>query len=123
MKAAGSSPLTRGARCAFSHGFGSGGIIPAHAGSTLLLRESRREFGDHPRSRGEHFECFQASPWGHGIIPAHAGSTGRCYAPPPFPRDHPRSRGEHGTVTEASAAAGGSSPLTRGARVVAGESG
>ena len=50
----GSSPLTRGARlecCTLTRG---PGLIPAHAGSTLVRPWTRWARSAHPRSRGEH---------------------------------------------------------------------
>ena len=73
-----------------------GGIIPAYAGSTLVLPRSRCQSwgssphtrgaqslpgarqggrGDHPRIRGEHAPCGQPHVVRLGIIPAYAGST------------------------------------------------
>ena len=56
----GSSPLTRGAPLVVADGQARGRIIPAHAGSTSVLRNVPRPQTDHPRSRGEHrvSSCF-----------------------------------------------------------------
>ena len=71
------------------------GIIPAHAGNTLLLRLDFIIYGDHPRACGEHArlawlgvvgagssprmrgtpETRPAHDVRAGIIPAHAGNT------------------------------------------------
>ncbi len=51
-----------------------------------------------------------------GIIPAHAGSTIWAICCWACCWDHPRSRGEHPFRVAAGGCAGGSSPLTRGAR-------
>ena len=92
----GSSPLTRGARVHEPDPRIRPGIIPAHAGSTKPKCLWPRTAGDHPRSRGEHWNRASAaslragsSPLTRGarrrapsrqppsrIIPAHAGSTG-----------------------------------------------
>ena len=113
--AAGSSPLTRGARFHSLYVSRPIGIIPAHAGSTHQTRRHRRGPTDHPRSRGEHTHVFAwreflggSSPLTRGalirarspsnrhrIIPAHAGSTGSHFSTIRMWRDHPRSRGEH----------------------------
>ena len=135
----GSSPHTRGARNSFrccrccpgdhprirgEHGnFGCKtsqviGIIPAYAGSTLLMLVYtynvggssphtrgaptarllwRTVRGDHPRIRGEHRGLEQFGHGPLGIIPAYAGSTS--------------------TAMAMHAAATGSSPHTRGARI------
>ena len=50
----GSSPLTRGAPYLQNIGVVEGGLIPAHAGSTLILRCLVVPGWAHPRSRGEH---------------------------------------------------------------------
>ncbi len=93
----GSSPLTRGALSFVKHVDGIFGIIPAHAGSTIVSRWCRVPSRDHPRSRGEHevlithtggvvgsspltrgaphYPFYTRFEW--GIIPAHAGSTVR----------------------------------------------
>ena len=50
----GSSPLTRGARTDDSAGLWCGGLIPAHAGSTVSATRPASRSRAHPRSRGEH---------------------------------------------------------------------
>ena len=91
----GSSPLTRGVLQRFSISSIRDGLIPAHAGSTLLLKVETSSEGAHPRSRGEYAasspmqtlsvgsspltrgvqaRLVQAST-SEGLIPAHAGST------------------------------------------------
>ena len=92
---AGSSPLTRGKQASVFLGVAWSGLIPAHAGKTLLLVVGQGEGGAHPRSRGEN--VVAASSWGgrqgsspltrgkHSdglghlvadrLIPAHAGKT------------------------------------------------
>ena len=131
----GSSPLTRGAppmvvgRCCW------GGLIPAHAGSTLEHRMRVSPHGAHPRSRGEHrfsshplYEGWGSSPLTRGaptfphpvfrvcgLIPAHAGSTRRRRSSSSVSWAHPRSRGEHGDYIIRDEWGEGSSPLTRGA--------
>ena len=117
----------------------SGGLIPAHAGSTINAKLCSLTHWAHPRSRGEHKsdEWINESIGGsspltrgaplilffaggaHGLIPAHAGSTREqscrwC----PFGA-HPRSRGEHHRRTQRGRIPRGSSPLTRGARAAA----
>ena len=91
------------------------GIIPAHAGNTLVFLCDVGSHGDHPRACGEHgggvphrilvpgssprmrgtlirAECRLES---IGIIPAHAGNT-RLSSGRARPRkDHPRACGEH----------------------------
>ena len=112
---AGSSPLTRGAPPHLPHRISPGGLIPAHAGSTLGAAHHLPPTTAHPRSRGEHARRgtpFTAddgsSPLTRGapatidrstairrLIPAHAGSTMRLRPTSERQRAHPRSRGEH----------------------------
>ena len=49
----GSSPLTRGKRCARKCDQVMGGLIPAHAGKTATSTMRKRRLPAHPRSRGE----------------------------------------------------------------------
>ena len=92
---AGSSPLTRGAHDGNRVSRHDGGLIPAYAGSTVVVRRATCVSAAHPRLRGEHvMRCFTvphapgSSPltrgalgiitgWGGGLglIPAYAGST------------------------------------------------
>ena len=91
----GSSPHTRGALKPKPLFCLQPGIIPAYAGSTVVINKLIRYIGDHPRIRGEHPIQTDAStgiagssphtrgaPRGDvrgrfevGIIPAYAGST------------------------------------------------
>ena len=132
----GSSPLTRGK---LGLGFLPGdlaGLIPAHAGKTLVCQAARRVLRAHPRSRGEnvtisagwdrlegsspltrgkrHHQPGLGSP--RGLIPAHAGKTDRNDRHHQGPRAHPRSRGENSELCCPRATTRGSSPLTRGKR-------
>ncbi|KXB52628.1 hypothetical protein HMPREF0307_02208 [Corynebacterium sp. DNF00584] len=52
--ATGSSPLTRGAQLTDLVKGESGGLIPAHAGSTWRMIARSGGIPAHPRSRGEH---------------------------------------------------------------------
>ena len=92
----------------------------------------------HPRSRGENWagtilaQAWRGSSpltrgkpdlavrsWGcAGLIPAHAGKTGVCMSCGHSSGAHPRSRGENAVVGGQVVEAGGSSPLTRGKRLV-----
>ena len=130
----GSSPLTRGKRRPDRILGYVAGLIPAHAGKTLVSGDLHELTGAHPRSRGENRSCDEvgatrtgSSPLTRGkrqgrpsflpkegLIPAHAGKTRR-----PDPRmgraeAHPRSRGENMTQAPKSWPEEGSSPLTRG---------
>ena len=91
----GSSPLTRGKPTNNFIYTQSWGLIPAHAGKTVLTRAVSAVLGAHPRSRGENHMCPAShnpqpgsSPltrgkptWARmlfsprGLIPAHAGKT------------------------------------------------
>ena len=134
----GSSPHTRGAPDRGSVVGQLVGIIPAYAGSTRpgRCRPVRRQ--DHPRIRGEHgllghahLSAQGSSPhtrgaperrrWQDGrrrIIPAYAGSTKKPNPSQPARGDHPRIRGEHGGPADGLHAGPGSSPHTRGARLI-----
>ena len=134
----GSSPHTRGARHRDVRLLGGGGIIPAYAGSTLWSDRRCQGRWDHPRIRGEHSLVLN---WGsfpkgssphtrgarnrlwfrwrsQGIIPAYAGSTRCLRASRPACGDHPRIRGEHAIPVKNFADDMGSSPHTRGARLL-----
>ena len=50
----GSSPRMRGAPMPYPVSIGTHRIIPADAGSTLIIRARRDRCGDHPRGCGEH---------------------------------------------------------------------
>ena len=133
---AGSSPHTRGAHLILDFLCGSGGIIPAYAGSTCPFPKALLPWTDHPRIRGEHAGRGDlrrgragSSPHTRGapaaaaaahvaqrIIPAYAGSTRPPTRPNPGRADHPRIRGEHPQAAFADRPVGGSSPHTRGAR-------
>ena len=112
----GSSPLTRGKLLWCPSGGVGGGLIPAHAGKTILATYRLLPIRAHPRSRGENFlEEVQdragvgSSPLTRGkpgliprdhvevgLIPAHAGKTQRPSACKSRGSAHPRSRGENG---------------------------
>ena len=91
----GSSSLTRGARGSQRNASPRAGLIPAHAGSTVVVLHPAQGERAHPRSRGEHLTdggtantMEGSSPLTRGalhnrnrtahssrLIPAHAGST------------------------------------------------
>ena len=93
----GSSPRMRGSRRKSPCMAGSSGIIPAHAGLTLVRSRSAQRLRDHPRACGAHQKIDVAVKWNMGssprmrgsrqerhprqrrggIIPAHAGLTPR----------------------------------------------
>ena len=132
----GSSPLTRGKRPARQPGHAVRGLIPAHAGKTVLGTPTKPSDRAHPRSRGEN-RRWGASPWPPGgsspltrgkrliarptgpqagLIPAHAGKTPSPSSPCSSRMAHPRSRGENEIPRTTRVIADGSSPLTRGKR-------
>ena len=110
------------------------GLIPAHAGKTLVYWAAHQMGRAHPRSRGENGSSSgdrraaqgsspltrgkhdaQACPPGpQRLIPAHAGKTGSCFRLASRPWAHPRSRGENRTFKTRPVGMVGSSPLTRG---------
>ena len=131
----GSSPHTRGARTTSRRRARRTGIIPAYAGSTLIVCSGFACSGDHPRIRGEHVERVEdncdargSSPHARGaqrnntispgcarIIPACAGSTQSGDKAKGTFRDHPRMRGEHSISSAIRLQFAGSSPHARGA--------
>ena len=132
----GSSPLTRGKHQGGGRRRRRMGLIPAHAGKTVLARLGGADAEAHPRSRGENTlpswpptPCEGSSPLTRGkrvavfyglllsgLIPAHAGKTDRRGFRRLRDSAHPRSRGENRTVAAAQPISAGSSPLTRGKR-------
>ena len=130
----GSSPLTRGKPLAYKRKHAFCGLIPAHAGKTLIDSTSASSARAHPRSRGENTTHNQgaitragSSPLtrgkpstvahdtnNRGLIPAHAGKTLGGYSPPFGCKAHPRSRGENSRIGIEPNHRAGSSPLTRG---------
>ena len=95
IPAQGSSPLTRGKQDPAIAQLVAAGLIPAHAGKTLVADTAQVAGTAHPRSRGENvihdcgpFDLFGSSPLTRGkhvpiiqghlvgrLIPAHAGKT------------------------------------------------
>ena len=134
MRPPGSSPLTRGKRADHTMPTRLAGLIPAHAGKTVLCRLVWPCWWAHPRSRGENRITPLASRKYHGsspltrgklhvfpehlrtgrLIPAHAGKTRSAGPRRGSSRAHPRSRGENIRVMSSTRGAWGSSPLTRG---------
>ena len=111
----GSSPLTRGKPDPYSYAAVKRGLIPAHAGKTVLVHAPASYGAAHPRSRGENFAGLKdklssagSSPLTRGkpvltpplialvrLIPAHAGKTSSPQPRSSKRRAHPRSRGEN----------------------------
>ena len=135
----GSSPLARGPRVEAAKAGEVYGLIPARAGTTIIMTTSSQKERAHPRSRGDHVICaVQASlcrgssPLARGphttglfascalgLIPARAGTTYLAADTAHTARAHPRSRGDHAVTTILTTALAGSSPLARGPRDVA----
>ena len=133
--ATGSSPHVRGAPHFQPDLLTSVGIIPACAGSTIVLTLGLCGLRDHPRMCGEHVlvESDESGvvgssphvrgarrPWIPnapltGIIPACAGSTSATSSKSRRTRDHPRMCGEHSSAPSAVLSRSGSSPHVRGA--------
>ena len=134
----GSSPLTRGKQQGRWFQVAGIGLIPAHAGKTQLGRHVDSQVRAHPRSRGENANFLGgvvSSPGSSpltrgkparrywrvhrgGLIPAHAGKTPSRKSRAARNRAHPRSRGENKDGAGAALIRWGSSPLTRGKRLV-----
>ena len=110
----GSSPLTRGKRGSVRALDALTGLIPAHAGKTLVSNGEIPKGRAHPRSRGENLAHDRHVCRPHGLIPAHAGKTRTSGAAGCRQRAHPRSRGENSITCAVRLARQGSSPLTRG---------
>ena len=132
----GSSPLTRGKHPPRPRAARRRGLIPAHAGKTVLRAFGAGACAAHPRSRGENLlfdnvgkDLPGSSPLTRGkqlllpvlqfserLIPAHAGKTLEGRSQAVYAGAHPRSRGENPVATLPATIAPGSSPLTRGKR-------
>ena len=115
LKPSGSSPLTRGKPWAACTGGRGSGLIPAHAGKTIVFDIVLPFSWAHPRSRGENsFASTRplarsgSSPLTRGklhgellgqvddgLIPAHAGKTTYQNVTDAATEAHPRSRGEN----------------------------
>ena len=114
------------------------GLIPAHAGKTMLGEAKVVDWEAHPRSRGENRRrreylashagsspltrgkraISQISSEHTGLIPAHAGKTSPDRKSHHGSRAHPRSRGENSSDATPAKDSVGSSPLTRGKPLV-----
>ena len=134
LAACGSSPLTRGKPRLDEADFNRGGLIPAHAGKTMLEAPVMRLRRAHPRSRGENLPVpsvevavsgsspltrgkrgqVSSGTLPQGLIPAHAGKTMTGGSPAVSTPAHPRSRGENAVFLIPLVYTVGSSPLTRG---------
>ena len=130
----GSSPLTRGKRRLRGRRICRVGLIPAHAGKTLLRAARILRRRAHPRSRGENDSGCRKTDHGEGsspltrgkrphernaemhirLIPAHAGKTSCGRSTARAGTAHPRSRGENSRCKRRRCWSAGSSPLTRG---------
>ena len=130
----GSSPHTRGLQENRWVVYGYRGIIPAHAGFTLILFPGALIISDHPRTRGVYRLSIPpaivragSSPHTRGllrpqwnefenarIIPAHAGFTGVGGVGGLGVGDHPRTRGVYPLPDATTWPTSGSSPHTRG---------
>ena len=111
----GSSPLTRGKHSDAQMRVDLEGLIPAHAGKTVVWGDSCPRMRAHPRSRGENVAKGVARALGEGsspltrgkqhrsrlylekhrLIPAHAGKTLPALSKAGPAWAHPRSRGEN----------------------------
>ena len=127
----------RGSRISFCTSKIVIGIIPAHAGLTLIPKHDRLCPWDHPRACGAHSSLKSRRtnttgssprmrgsllvgiliPLRIGIIPAHAGLTTVRTLPTRTPRDHPRACGAHNNNMWYEKAVRGSSPRMRGSQL------
>ena len=64
----------RGSRLADAAHEGLAGIIPAHAGLTMLLTVFKDDKGDHPRACGAHLHLLTADTTAPGSSPRMRGS-------------------------------------------------
>ena len=114
IRAAGSSPLSRGILYPRLSRHGRHRIIPALAGNTTLCRHGwPHRGGSSPLSRG--IRPFPDPDGGQvGIIPALAGNTRDSPEVISTRADHPRSRGEYRPSPQVTTVTPGSSPLSRG---------
>ena len=112
--AGGSSPLTRGKRRRGSRRLRNCGLIPAHAGKTVVSDSSLANFRAHPRSRGENPTAYRGNAANAGSSPLTRGKPLRGLPGAGPEVAHPRSRGENARIDAAIRLAQGSSPLTRG---------
>ena len=133
----GSSPLTRGKRTDQSHFHDGCGLIPTHAGKTIVTTSRGSDARAHPRSRGENviwpwlmasrkgsspltrgklrrIQCLRR---GRGFIPAHAGKTNPSPGAVSRRTAHPHSCGENCPASWSIEVPPGSSPLTQGKRL------
>ena len=134
----GSSPRMRGSLIVDLLKDGTAGIIPAHAGLTLLLCRQDESSRDHPRACGAHVYSIvrqyidegssprmRGSPINpnigtvtHRIIPAHAGLTNPRCPRRTWHRDHPRACGAHRWQVLSLSRVRGSSPRMRGSLLI-----
>ena len=130
----GSSPLMRGKHIVPDERNATPGLIPAHAGKTLVGPFGLSGGRAHPRSCGENLRQHKLGLPGkgssplmrgkpveaelrvadRGLIPAHAGKTFQAELEMIQERAHPRSCGENGAPSRSTLRATGSSPLMRG---------
>ena len=130
----GSSPRMRGKHGPLRSGDMVEGLIPAHAGKTVVALSSRlqrwahpracgenstrismyaKTSGSSPRMRGKHEAPVEEAP-AEGLIPAHAGKTAAQSAAGWIQRAHPRACGENRKSLYDLGLARGSSPRMRG---------
>ena len=91
----GSSPRMRGAQAAGVGPDGLDGIIPAYAGSTLVMLPPWGCRGDHPRVCGEHSVLCSPRRLRSGSSPRMRGATGTDGKPSDTAGSSPRMRGAH----------------------------
>ncbi len=114
----GSSPRTRGTQLRPGKQQLLPRFIPAHAGNTIMGSCTiYHQTGSSPRTRGTRWVLGAPSLCSR-FIPAHAGNTHRGQARQEQQTVHPRARGEHGKTMTIDMCGTGSSPRTRGTRLL-----
>ena len=91
-----------------------GGITPAHAGKSKVMRggkDKRMGSPPHMRGKGVNTGALPLYPW---ITPAHAGKRLFAVVACPALKDHPRTCGEKHTINDNMKTVKGSPPHMRG---------
>ena len=118
MLGTGSSPHTRGTPEAAGAGDSDERFIPAYAGNAAATPSPTAIRAVHPRIRGERGilpNIVEPTPW---FIPAYAGNASGMQSIQCRPAVHPRIRGERSMKAEVPQNTLGSSPHTRGTRLM-----
>ena len=112
----GSSPLTRGKRSSLRPRRPPIGLIPAHAGKTIVSVSKFIPVPAHPRSRGENPRSLADLGDRRGSSPLTRGKLEPCGKRRPYVRLIPAHAGKTSRTSGGGVSVQGSSPLTRGKR-------